>query len=163
MTTCIYDRRTKTLGADSRNTDSAGTVYELNKIEELPNGMFFLGSGHCYTISKVRYWAAMDFSEDERPEFNELFDEGAEDYSMTCIIISADGEKVIMMDDEITPMEIDDDFVCIGSGGGLAKGAMCAGATVEQALAIAKEHDGNTGGKLRTRVIVPKKGAKHGK
>lgn len=155
MTTCVYDRRNKTIGVDSRNTDSAGAVYLTNKIERLPNGGFFLGSGHCLTISKVKYWAANDFADDERPEFGELFEEGAEEFSMSCLIISPDGEKVTLMDDEITPTVIEDDFVCIGSGSALAKGALAAGATVEQAVKIAIEYDGNSGGPYREHVIVP--------
>lgn len=159
MTAVAYDRRTKTIGADSRNTDSAGQVFTTDKIEKLPNGWYFLGSGHCLTINKVRDWACNKLSPKHVPDFDELFGERSDDFSMSCLIISPDGEKVILVDDEMAPMLLLDDLVAVGSGGPYARGALEAGATMEQAIAIAIRCDGNCGGPIRTLTLTE---SKHG-
>lgn len=150
MTTIAYHRPSKTIGVDSRNTDGSGVVFMCDKIEHLKNGYVFLGAGHCYPMSKVKYWASTGFSNDARPEFDELFSESREDYSMSCLIISPDGEEVTLMDDEITPTKVLDDIVTIGSGGPYARAALRAGASMEEAINIAIEYDGNSGGPVRT-------------
>lgn len=121
-----------------------------NKIEHLANGLIFLGAGHCYPMSKVKYWASKNFAEAHRPSFDELFAEDKDEYSMSCLIISADGERVILMDDEITPTEVLDEIVAVGSGGPYARAALRAGASMEEAINIAIEYDGNSGGPVRT-------------
>lgn len=150
MTVIAYDRKTRTIGADSRNTDSSGQVFTTSKIEVLPNGWYFLGSGHCLTIGKAREWAAAKFDKDSIPDFDELFVEGAEDFAMSCLVISPDGKKVILIDEEISPMLIHDKIVAVGSGGPYARGALEAGATMKKAIAIAIKCDGNCGGPIRT-------------
>lgn len=155
MTTILYDRPTKTIGVDSRNTDSAGQVFMCNKIEVLSTGWYFLGSGHCYTIEKARRWADTGLDPEEEPEFPELFDiDLKDDFGMSCLIISPDGETVTLIDDEMTPMVILDDVIGVGSGGAAARAARKAGASVERAVEIAIEDDGNSGGPVRTHVIV---------
>ncbi len=153
MTVVAYDRKNGMIGADSRNTDSAGQVFTCNKIEELPNGWFFLGSGHCYTINKARVWAATGFDPEQQPNFDEFFGEMAEDFSMSCLVISPDGQKVLLIDEEMTPFEILDDLVAVGSGGAYARGALEAGASMKEAIQIAMRCDGSCGPPACTREI----------
>lgn len=153
MTTVAYDKRNKTIGADSKNTDGSGQVFLVNKIERLTDGRFFLGSGHLLTIDQMKRWADVNFLEDRRPDFSELIGENADDYSSSCIIISKDGCRVWIIDDEMTPFEVEDDIVTTGSGGSVARGALAAGATMEEAINIAIKYDSNSGGPVRTHII----------
>lgn len=154
MTTCAYNRNTKTIGVDSRNTDDSGSVFMMNKIELLTDGRFFLGSGHCLTINAAKQWADSNYAEHKRPEaFALLRGEDREDYGMSCLIISKDGEEIILLDSEETPTEILDDIVAVGSGGAYARGALAAGAKMEEAIDIAIRYDGNSGGPVRTHKI----------
>jgi hypothetical protein len=153
MTTIAYQRSTKTIGVDSKNTDSTGAVFLVNKIERLTDGRFFLGSGHLLTINQMYRWADVNFLEDRRPDFSELVGENADDYSSSCIIISKDGSIVSIIDDEMTPYVVEDDIITAGSGGSVARGALAAGATMEEAINIAIKYDSNSGGPVRTHVI----------
>lgn len=153
MTTLVYDRRIKTIGVDSRNTDDAGQTFTCDKIERISGGRFFLGSGHCYTIGLARQWADKNFHPEEWPDFDVLFGDKAEDYGMSCLIISADGEKVTLIDSEMTPFVVTDTIVATGSGGVAAKAAILAGASVERAVEIAIACDINSGYPVQTWVI----------
>lgn len=154
MTTLIYDRSVKTIGVDSRNTDDSGQLFVTDKIELLTNGVYFLGSGHCYTICLAREWAQADFDPDKRPDFEVLFGEKAEDYGMSCLVISADGNEVTLIDNEMTPIVVKDEVVATGSGGIAAKAARLAGASIERAVEIAILCDVNSGGPVRTHTIT---------
>lgn len=139
---------------DSRNTDDSGTVFLTDKIERLPDGRFFLGSGHCLLISAAKAWATKNYAEHDRPEAFELLrGEKAEDYGMSCLIISTDGEEVILLDSEETPIEVLDEFVAAGSGGAYARAALAAGANMQRAIEIAIQFDGNSGGPVRLHKI----------
>jgi hypothetical protein len=128
-------------------------VFLVNKIERLTDGRFFLGSGHLLTINQMYRWADVNFLEDRRPDFSELVGENADDYSSSCIIISKDGSIVSIIDDEMTPYVVEDDIITAGSGGSVARGALAAGATMEEAINIAIKYDSNSGGPVRTHVI----------
>ena len=154
MTTIAYDRVTRTIGADSRNTDNTGQVFLCNKIERLSDGRYFLGSGHGLTISKVKQWAEGEFREANRPDFDELFNEDtADNFSMSCLIISEDGDTVILVDAEMVPLEVLDEYLGVGSGGASARAALAAGADMLKAIEIAIKYDGNSGGPVCIRRI----------
>lgn len=153
ITTLLYDRPTKTIGVDSRNTDGTGTTFTCNKIENLPNGSYFLGSGHLWTIAATRRWAETGFVESKRPEYGVMFTEDRDDYSFSCLVISKDGKRTWLIDDEMEPIEIFDNIIGLGTGGMAARAARLAGATVEQAIEIAIECDTNSGGPVRTLTI----------
>lgn len=143
MTTIVLDRRAGVIAADSQNTDSAGAITRCRKIERLPDGSFFLGSGHLYTIGKARRWALAGWEEDAAPGWDELMEEGAEEYAFSVLHVRKDG-MVILLDDEMCPYFPDDDVLAIGSGAAYALGAMDAGATAEEALRIACLRDPST-------------------
>ena len=149
MTTIAYDRRTKTVAADTQNTDESGAKWRVKKIETLPDGSVFLGSGHLYTIAQCKHWAELGFDEHERPDFS-YYLEDTEDRGFSCLWISADGAKVILIDGEMGPTEVIDDFVAIGSGAAYALGAMEAGADVVRAVEIACERDPSTSAPIHT-------------
>ena len=152
MTTIVYDRRTKTVAADTQNTDDAGSKWRVKKIETLPDGSVFLGSGHLYTIAQCKHWAEAGFDEDARPDFT-YYLEDTDDRGFSCVCISADGEQVILIDGEMGPIEVIDDFVAIGSGAAYALGAMEAGADVVRAVEIACLRDPSTSAPIHTYTI----------
>lgn len=155
MTTICYDRTKKILGADSRNTDSAGQVFETKKIEKLGDGRFFMGSGHCLSISAAKFWAEHNFDGGARPEiFDELIrGDNPEEYDFSCIIVSKDGNRTWIIDSEETPMEVFDDYLTLGSGGPYARGALAAGADMAAAINIAIMYDGNSSGPIHIYAI----------
>lgn len=154
MTTLLYDRPTKTIGVDSRNTDGAGTTFTCNKIEKLKNNQYFLGSGHLLTIGMARRWAQSGFHDSFKPDFEVMFNpELKDDYSFSCLLISEDGTRTWLIDDEMEPTEIFDDIIGLGTGGMAARAARLAGATINKAIEIAIECDTNSGGPVRTLTI----------
>jgi len=144
MTTCVYDYRRKVIAADRKNTDSAGAGWETRKIETLPNGWWFLGSGHCRSIALARAWAATLFDPDEEPDW-EFILEDPDDRDMQCLVISPDGEIVYMINGELTPIRVYGDWFAIGSGAPYAIGALHADISAKDAVWIASEYDNNTG------------------
>lgn len=149
MTTIVFSRKHGKIAADSRNTDSTGSVVLTNKIELLKDGRYFLGSGHCLTIGKAKRWAEKNFTEKSRPEFGALFGDDKDNFAFSCLVISPDGKQAILIDDEMEPQDVLDDFLGVGTGAAYALGALEAGATPEDALAIAIARDGNSGGPIR--------------
>lgn len=140
MTTIVYDKRCKLIAADTQNTDRSGAVYRTNKIERLKDGRYFLGSGHCFTIGQIRRWAEEKFAEKHRPDFG-VFLSDVDEYGFSCLVISADGKTVQLIDDEMEPIVVEDSYVAVGAGAAFAIGALDAGATAEQALEIACNRD----------------------
>lgn len=149
MTTCIYDRRKKLAVADTQNTDGGGTIWRVDKVEVLPNGWLFLGSGHTYTINQCRAWAQAEWDEDERPDFT-MFLEDPGEYGFGCVAVTPEG-TVWMVDEEMSPMVVLDEYVAVGSGAGYALGAMDAGADAMKALKIAAARDPSTSAPYTTK------------
>lgn len=149
MTTIAFSRRDGMIAADSRNTDSAGAVFSVAKIERLPDGRFFLGSGHLLTIGLARRWAERGFAEKHRPDFGVLFSDDPENFAFSCLVIAADGSSATLLDDEMEPQAVTDELLAVGSGAAYAIGAMLAGADPVRAVEIAIERDGNSGGPVQ--------------
>lgn len=149
MTTIAFDRRTKTIATDSQNTDDSGSKWKVDKIEVLPDGSVFLGSGHLRTINTAKGWALAEFAGEEEPDWS-YFLEDAEDRGFSCLHVSADGEVVTMIDGELTPVHVTDDFVAIGSGAAYAIGALEAGAEVVRAVEIACLRDPSSSSPIQT-------------
>lgn len=148
MTTCLFDRRTMEVGADTQNTTPSGGIVRVHKIEKLKNGWWFLGSGHCLGISLARDFAMSGWT--KRPDFSNL----SEDEGSDCLVIDAINNRVWLFDDELTPNLISDVIVGVGSGAAYGIGAMAAGATIEQALIIAAEFDSATSAPFEVMKIV---------
>ncbi len=154
MTTLLYDRTIKTIGVDSRNSDDTGQTFTCNKIERLEDGRYFLGSGHLLTIGVARRWADANFDEEERPDWGVMFDTDLrDDFGFSCLVISKDGKQTWLLDNEMEPIEIFDDIIGLGSGGGYAAAARMAGASIDRSIEIAILKDTNSGGPVRTHKI----------
>jgi hypothetical protein len=143
VTTIVVDLRAKVIAADTQNTDSSGTAYRCHKIDRLSDGRYFLGSGHLLTIGKARRWAEKGFAEKHRPNFGELFGEGADEFRFSCAVIDRDF-RVTLLDDEMEPQPLCDHYFALGTGGAYAMGAMDHGATAEAACLIACARDMHT-------------------
>lgn len=146
MTTALYDRRTRTLGADTQNTTSDGsTIVRVSKIEKLKNGWYFLGSGHLYTIDESRMWAEKKWSPDHMPTF-ELFLGDTEEYGFACLAIDPKTNDVWYIDNELTPIKVMDDVIGVGSGSSWAVAQVEAGKPMIEALRYAASKDSGTSG-----------------
>lgn len=132
MTTIVVDRVRGEIAADSQNTDCSDMVHRCNKIERLPDGSYFLGSGHNLTIAMAKAWAATGFDPDEEPEWPDPISS----YAFSAVVLRADG-TAWMCDDELAVFELIDKVIGIGSGSPYALGAMDAGATAMEAVMIA--------------------------
>lgn len=124
----------------------------MEKIEKLPDGSVFLGSGHLFPIGQCRLWAVAGFTVDEEPDWS-YFQEDPDDRGFQCVHISADGNTVTMVDGELSPIVVLDDFVAIGSGAAYAIGALEAGADVVRAVEIAAMRDPSTSAPITTHVF----------
>lgn len=143
MTCIIVDTQTRLVGLDSANTDSAGFQWRTDKFEKLKDGRIFLGSGHNLTIRLAKKWAEAKFKEPV-PEtlFNLILDHNEDsNYSFSCLILDPDSDVVLMLDEELVPMEVQGRYHAVGSGAAYAIGAARAGATMGDAVAIAVEYD----------------------
>jgi hypothetical protein len=149
MTTCVYSTLLKTAAADTQNTDGADQKWRVNKIEHLSNGGVFLGSGHCRTIQQAKQWAEVGFAQDSEPDWS-YYLEAPEDRDFQCIFVEAGGTVVWMIDGELSPMRVIDDYVAVGSGAAYALGAMDAGADPVRAVEIAAERDPSTSAPIHT-------------
>lgn len=160
MTTIVVDLRHMVIAADTQNTDSAGTAYRCRKIERLSDGRYFLGSGHLLSIGKARRWAEKNFAEKHRPNFGELFVDGAEEFAFSCAVIDRDC-RVTLIDNEMEPQPLTDSYFALGSGGAYALGAMDTGASAEDACRAACKRDLYTSEPVEVeRMTFPAKGAK---
>lgn len=146
MTTCVFSKPDKVVAADSQGTDSAGHKWRVNKIERITRGRTFLGSGHSRTIEQAKLWASKcdksgrPFSPKQEPDWGYFLDD-PEDRDFQVIVIDKDGERVWLLDSELTPMEVQGEFFAVGSGAAYALGALEAGASPAQAVAIAAKYD----------------------
>jgi ATP-dependent protease HslVU (ClpYQ) peptidase subunit len=67
--------------------------------------------------------------------------ENAEDMAFAALVVSKDGKRVWMVDDELAVVELLDDVIGIGSGGDYATAAIDAGADPVRAVEIACGRD----------------------
>lgn len=79
--------------------------------------------------------------------------EGLEvDEDFEALILSPKG--LWHYDSAMIPLKVEDQFYAIGSGGDLARAAMLAGATPQEAVKIAAKLDSFTGNKIHTRKLT---------
>lgn len=153
MTTAVYNRKTREVGADTQNTAGGANVSRVKtKIEVLANGLVFLGSGHSLTIGQCRQWAAKGLATKDTPDWETYLSDPTE-YGFECLVIDPKTWKVWLIDAEMVPIEIEDDFYGVGSGAAYAIGALMAGASMRKALKIAGERDAFTSGPYEVKQI----------
>lgn len=147
MTTCVFSKPLRTVAADTQNTLN-DVKWRTRKIERLPDGRVFLGSGHSYTIGQARGWAIDNWRTE--PDWSFL-DEDENDRGFECLVISQDGTRVWHVDSaERFPQEVEGEVFAVGSGAAYALGALRAGASPKQAVEIAAEFDPSTSGPIHT-------------
>ena len=140
MTTALYDRRTRTLGADTQNTTSDNQITRVQKIVKMKNGWYFMGAGHSYTIDQARLWAEKKFALSQEPDWA-LFQMDPKEYDFSILAIDPKTNTVWHLDSELAPNKLLDLVVGIGSGAGHGVGALLGGASMKKALEIAADHD----------------------
>lgn len=143
MTTIVYDRRSKTMAADSQNTDTAGVTFKVAKIEHIGGGYMFGGSGHLRTITMAKEWAQKGWEGKYEPDWS-YFLEDPDDRGFSCILVDPTGTRIWIIDEELVPFEPLDDFVAVGAGATYALGALAAGADAKRAVEIACQLDTNS-------------------
>ena len=139
MTCIAIDRESRTIAADSANTDSSGVQWRMDKIEYLKDGRIFLGSGHCLTIRLAKQWADNGFKDHIPQHLYDLItgNADADEYRFTCLVVDPKTNAVVMVDEEMVPTEVKGRFLAIGSGAAYALGALEFGAKVEEAVNVA--------------------------
>lgn len=134
MTTIATDGRT--MAADSRGC--ANDVIRCDneqKLRRLKDGRIVGFSG---TSSAAREYIDWLDNGGDRPKIEDSF---------AALVLHQNGTAEVHCDNAL-PDEADLPAV-LGSGGAIALGAMLAGATPEQAVAIAAQRDPFTGGKIK--------------
>lgn len=143
MTTCLYSRITKEIGADTQNTTPDQAIVRVHKLELLKNGWYFMGSGHNFTIGQCRAWAATSWDAKSTPDWT-TFLEDRDEYGFACIVINPINWDVYMIDNEMIPFKMLDDVGGVGSGAAYGIGALLHGSTILEALEIAASRDPST-------------------
>jgi len=136
MTTIAY--RSCTLAADSLGVDDSSSLKStVSKLFKLSNCIVGFagdtGSGH-----KFVKWVDAGMP-DKRPTFPKKCD-------FDAVVVYRDRAEV--WDEDMMAVPIEDEFYAIGTGAGVAMGAMDMGADAARAVEAATRWDANTGGKI---------------
>ena len=134
MTTIATDG--KTLSSDSQMTGGFIEQMDMVKIFQLEDCIVGIAGGVAEAMVFVD-WLKSE-TKDEKPELGDIFD---------ALVMYKN--KVIWYGGRLVPVKVGA-LNAIGSGADHAMGAMMAGATPKEAVAIAKKLDPHTGGKIRT-------------
>lgn len=133
MTTIIYQKSTKTLGADTQITKDEA-IYRGKKVAKLDKDTYALLAGCVKNLEAAQGWFKAKFDPEVIPDWTQ----GGE---FALIMIDKKGERVRHLDSSGYIWELSDDLITFGSGGDIAYGAILAGADVETALGIAATKD----------------------
>lgn len=136
MTTVVYSKQTKTLGADTQITKD-DAIYRGTKIFKVDKDTYVLTAGCVKNLEAAQGWLKSKFDEEAVPDWTLGGD-------FVLLIIDKKGERVRHLDTSGYVWEIHDDIVTAGSGGEYAHGALLAGASVETALRAAAAKDIHT-------------------
>lgn len=147
MTTAAWNAKEGVLAVDTQVT-SGNRKFRTHKVATLPCGGLIAGTGNLAHILKAQRWAQEGLSEDAKPDFGD-------EPEMECLIIKGDG-SVWLLDDELEPMPVTDEFIAVGSGGPYAMGAMACGKSAADAVRVAAMFDAATSEPVETyRLSVP--------
>lgn len=139
MSTVAWDG--KVMAADSQCTMGDSKCLDIQKIYRIKD-MIVGFSGGWNAITRVRGWIEDGMDPDDRPETNGDVD---------CLLVIPGRTVMILIDVDDKPVFVENihNLAAIGTGGGIALGAMMAGANAEKAVDLAKEVDLYSGGKTR--------------
>jgi ATP-dependent protease HslVU (ClpYQ) peptidase subunit len=154
VTTAAWSSIEGVLAVDTQVT-SGNRKFRTHKVAQLPCGGLIAGTGNLAHILKAQRWAQAGLTEDAKPDFGD-------EPEMECLIIKGDG-SIWLLDDELEPMPVTDEFIAIGSGGPYAQAAMACGKSAAEAVAIAARFDAATSEPVDTYRLgtpEPKRGRK---
>jgi hypothetical protein len=138
LTTVAWDG--KTLAADRR---MAGWM-DACKVFHLKDGRVLSGAGYMDELAEVAAWLDAGGDDRDKPVVSDD-DDTCTDYLLI------DGDTCYWLTTPfLRPIEVRDGMAAVGSGSRYALGAMAAGKTAAEAVAIAARFDPNTGGGVDT-------------
>lgn len=139
MTTVAWDG--KTLAADRRLSDGITNC----KIWKLSKGRYISGAGAYDDMTEIVAWMRKGAKVKDRPtDIN----------STTMLLVCSNGKAYWLTIPYLRPVEIREPFYAIGSGAAYAVGAMAAGKSAGEAVAIASRFDPATGNGVDTVEVV---------
>lgn len=137
MTTCVWSYKHSELGADRLSTDG----LTVNKVFRFKNGSCLTGAGYIDDVAEVAYWISKGCKESSKPDLSGRDTDKDSDF----LLIDSAGVAYWLTCPFLRRVEVTDTFFTLGSGAQYAMGALEAGATPSEALAIAARHDQATG------------------
>lgn len=145
MTTIVVDKRQRLMCSDNQNTlqNIAAPCQKVFRMATGPNKGTLVGTtgapGPCFIFMN---W----FTHHTQHNFEEAMDDNAilgltipED-DFWCILLTPNN-KMLLVDQFFCPEELPVPYFAVGSGKGLAIGALDAGATPQEAIKIACKRD----------------------
>lgn len=148
MTTVAF--KEGTLAADSQMT-SGGTKLRVKKLRRMTDGSLFAGSGSPGLVNQMFRWANAGFPD------NKLKPNITDESEVECMLVNKATSAIVLIDEELEPLEIDGPFAAIGSGSAYALMAMRLGKTALEAVELAAEFDSDTSGPMHTMELEEKK------
>ena len=142
MTTIAY--RDGIIAADSRTTWNGGHLGDVTKIAK--NGKILAGSAGSASQCKLFLDWVLSGMMGDQPKLV------ADDYELDAFVALPDGKIVFFNGQSSFPLKAR--FYACGSGYQYALGAMSMGATAEEAVRIAAQHDTKTGGEIQTLTVT---------
>jgi hypothetical protein len=150
MTTIVWDG--KTLAADRQCTwDDLKSV--VNKLDEIQGFLFGCAGKYAYAQNMIEWYRA-GANPDDFPETNKGED------GVDMLVITPDREIFVYGESPYPMVFTQSEKIAIGTGKGIAYGAMAMGATAVQAVRIASKYDVNTGMGIDTLTLPMKKARK---
>lgn len=143
MTTAVWSYKHSTLGADG----VCAEWIEVGKVFPVGDGSYLTGAGYYDDIVEVAHWLNNGAKEDSKPAIADRQDDPKDS---DFIYVEKDGTAYWLTCPFLRKIKITNKFYAVGSGAGYALGALEAGATVEESLAIAAKYDPDTGSKYKT-------------
>lgn len=137
MTTIAASLKHQSMSADSRMIYD-DTTYSISKIKRLADGSLLGFSGSMALCMKM-----IAYIEGEAPE-----PEVGGEHEFDIVILRKD--KIELYPNQLKPVDLQDLFCGIGTGGKVALAAMRAGKTPKQAVELALTVDSNSYGPVHT-------------
>lgn len=149
MTTIVYDPETRTMAGDSQDTEGHRKM-ECVKIYRVNDHLIGTAGGSFAGLLFIAWFEEWedepDYTDwDSHPDLTNLDLE--EDFE--CLVIRPDG-SAYLINRLFVPYEMPDDICGVGSGSGVAMGAMMAGADVKKAVKIACKIDAYSSGPIQS-------------
>lgn len=139
MTVIAY--RDGVMAADTSCADSVSKVSWAQKVLRGPDGALYGFAGRVSLCCEIARWVRGE-REGERPPLK------VDDGTAQVMVVRPDGSLSVWVEDGTEDYD-GAEYMAIGSGAGVALGAMHAGATAEGAVRAAIEHAPHCGGSIR--------------